>query len=894
MARTVFIHAPLAGVQRQLGKQRQEPYSSIDALNFWPVDAVSGRKVSATRPPLTAIASPGAGVNLLQRVNGDASQDPQQSMVAAYDGDIFYWDGAAWQAASMGAIALPTSRALYATTFLKEVFIMVDTDTPVVFDYDDNSVSQAVATEGTFPSDCRIACTWQGGIWVAGSVAQPHVFSGSRTGDPYDWDFAAPDTDTGGAFTATGENFGLIGEAITALIPFTEDVLIIATEQTMWALRGHPRRGGVLENISQTIGVLGQGAWTQDASGRVFFMSRNGVGVLQGGGAPSLVSRQFIPDDLVGLTHEYLDPKICLAYDNRYNAVHVTVRGDQEQAWFYDLDTGGFHPMSFAAYPYVLLNFPPLEAEAVSAVLYGGTGYGGVARFNTNGSESFLYRLIVGPFQISPSPMRKSMIVRAQHIFNGGTTESDSNIIVGTWVGGTADDCYNKYLNDQRVGAHRVTMPKVIFNNGRVFPRLDGHFALIEITNGAASSGTKVIYEGTQIDLEDTGTAKRSIGRVGGSFDPSSDFNPARWSAVAVATPLAPSSISATERTDAMLFIDLSRMPAGWWSAVHSTGRDIRVTRDNNTLLPRDVINFDKDAQTGLLVVKATVEESDPAVVRVYAGNPTVLGPDVTAAAGQYNTYPDYVHLFVPDGGLGDRTRNQLAGTNENGVITSGGAAGPLGAAATSYSNTINGWAQYLFDDPVTFSGRAAVLYYQKITAFDLTGTANQELHGASILSNSGSWSLLNALYRNDTVIGQPSDGFSALANDDMSASTFLYPVADDFATVAEGSIPDPSNFHAVAVEYVDGGFVQVRMRSSAGGTTSAFNANFSSDLDFATDPYIGVQIGLNNSTFGAPDVAHDLSLVMICDTTATGSDFHNYWLRMIDQSAFWGTWSLG
>lgn len=691
MARKLIVQPPIGGIQRQLGFQSTPPYASIESVNFWPRDAVTGRAVSATRPPLDNIDSPGAGVNLLVRVNGDATQTPQISMVSAYAGNLYWWDGDSWQAATMGSVAVPTSRAVYAATFLKRVFIMDDTLAPIVFNYADKTVTQAVATAGTFPVDCRVAATWQGALWVAGAAAQPQVFSASRTGDPFDWDFT--DEDTGAAFTATGENSGLLSEAITALIPHTSATMVIASENSMSVMRGHPLRGGSFESISSTVGVLGQGAWALGPNDDLYFLSKAGLCVLKAGAAnPTIVSQKKIPDDLLGLTHTLLDPKVSMAYDSRWNGIHIAVRGDEQQAWWYDLESGGFHQMTFSGYPHVMLSFSPLEGEAVSGVLYGGEGYGGVARFDTTGSEYITSWLLTGPVKISPGSLDKSIIEQARHYLSGQTSDSTGSTI-RMWCGVTPEDAYNKYLAGTRVNMFEATIPTLLRNGGKCSPRVGGGAMMIEIF--CEGIGRSVSYEGTELELEAAGQNHFINSRVGADFDPAFIISPPTGTAGGPTTrqpytldPLDPSyrfysqywssvataSASALDEDteDMPLLIDLSNLPGAWWLAVADDGSDIRPTTSNNRQLPFDLLAFDKDAETGLLVVRQMDYMTDLSngTVKLYAGNPYVGSPSVESAIGQYAAYEDDLAIFSPSGGAENRTSWDF-------TITENGALGP-------------------------------------------------------------------------------------------------------------------------------------------------------------------------------------------------------------------------
>jgi len=655
---TLFVQPSIAGIKRQLTYQEQPPLSSIESVNMFPFDPVTGRKGSSTRPPMVAFPTPGLNVNMLARVNGTAVQSPQSSMLAASNGALFWWNGASWTSAAMGSLAVDTGRTVFSTTFLTKVFVLNSgtPNGPLVFNYTDNSVATPIATAGTFPVGARIGATWQGGIWLGGSEAEPHVFAGSRTGDPLDWDFAQ--TDTGAAFTATGEAFGLIADPISAMFPLSGDVLIIGSENAVWALRGHPNRGGVLEQISRTVGILGQGAWTQTPDGRVYFLSHAGLSVLDAGGSTiTSVSRDSIPDELFLDQYDFYNPQVNLEYDPRFNGIHITVRGVEEQAWWFDLDTNGFNQLTFGEYPFVLLYFSPVEAEGQSAVLYGspGTRYGGISRYDTTGVELFDYRVLSGPIKISESLIQQSKVQTAQFLIDGGTTENSTSMNIKLWAGVTAEDVYNRFLVNDASAVSSTPVSTLIVNGGRTQPRITGTALMVELSGTTDSVvPERLVYEGVELELIEAGRSRRLPGRVGGQFDPSASFNSSQWTMYATAT-----SPAAGEE-DFVMYIDLSTMPTLWWNTIHPTGRDLRVATVGNTLLPYDLVHFDASAKTGFLVTRSakTLNSSGSNAIRIWAGNPTVFAPGPSSTIGQFNAYGPKILGFFPDGASNTRTGN--------------------------------------------------------------------------------------------------------------------------------------------------------------------------------------------------------------------------------------------
>lgn len=680
------VQPPIGGTVRSTSEQTQPPFTSHNSVNFWPIDVMTGRAVPATRPGLTSAPTPGGTVNLLARVNGSVAMKPFQSMIANINGQIYWWDDDVWVIAT-GATSndVVTTRAVFAQAFLQQVFICNDTTKPLVFDYTTGATAVLVETAGMAPSDVRIAAVWQGALWLAGEIANPHILYGSRTGDAYDWDYSVPLDDTGGAFATTGENEGLLTGPITALIPQTSDTMIVSTIEGLIAMRAHPRRGGIFDPFGPAKYVLGQGAWCKGPDGTIYMITNAGFETLspEVGAVPVLISDKLLPDELKGLDYVYEDPVINMEYDTRWNGVIITVRGEQQQAWLYDLKNGGFHAMNFAeGYPFVLMEFPPFSQLNSSGVLFGGVGYGGLAFFDRGSTEVFESTITVGPIPISDSVMTKNMISKGRFIFGRDSPKDDDTTqsILMLAVGTDGQDAINKLA----IGEidYTANLKQIKANSGIALPRVSGCYLAFVIDQ----IGGQFSFEGLELKLEPKGdnNVQRSE-QLSVAFDPTdfgadSDFNEDDWNGYIENAPIDP---ICTPLTDWTHWLDLSILPVAWWAKVQFDGRDIRCTNNANDSIPIDLVHFNKTNKTGFLAIKLT--QTIPArPIRVWVGNDTVGAPAKTDTYGQYNAYDSNWKAFWPDGADLDRTINVNHLTMANvGVAYLG--TGTIGVQSTDY-----------------------------------------------------------------------------------------------------------------------------------------------------------------------------------------------------------------
>lgn len=513
---SIQIEPPLGGVNRSFGFQKQPLYTAIDILNMWLFNAADGRHVLATRPDLTAITSPGTGVNLLAQVTAGGSGKPAQGLVAAAAGSLKFWTGSGWTA-SGGAqhASVSTGRQVFASPLDKFLVIANDTDL-LVYDYAANSCATIVASAGTAPTGCPIITTHMGSIMVAGKSGQENVIFSSRTGNHTDWDTSQPATDPARAFATNLETDGRVNEPISAMIQFTADQTIIAGPTSMRVMRGHLSRGGIVDVISMTVGVLGQNAWCLDGNGNLFFMSKSGLASIPAGSnsPPALVSSKKMPDSLRGIAYDYTNPNISMAYSARWNSIYIAVSGDQSQSWMYDIESGGFVRMSFDVYPTVMMAFDPFVEFNKCGVLWGGDGYGGLAQFDRTGTETNKpsYHAFIGPIAMSSDPQHKAKLTYARVVL--GANSNDENGVVALYTGTDGEDAFVRAFNDLPFRRYLVKHKTLQQMNNVCNTSLAGS-ALMLVISGRAGHTT---FEGATFSAADAGI-NRDLRVIGYGYD---------------------------------------------------------------------------------------------------------------------------------------------------------------------------------------------------------------------------------------------------------------------------------------------------------------------------------------------------------------------------------------
>lgn len=197
-----------------------------------------------------------------------------------------------------------------------------------------NTLGKWIATIGQVPVDCPIVCRFNGRLVLGGAVSAPHLWYQSAQNNPLDFDYSS--TSPSGAVAGTSTEVGVIGEPLTAIVPYKDDFMIYGCNQQMWMQLGDLRFGGSIVNISRTVGIVGRSAWCFTPEGEFVWLSRDGVYMLNPGaaGQPIPVSREKLPMELMSVDAE--THGVHMAWNERDRGIHIfiTKEGDQTDSWF--------------------------------------------------------------------------------------------------------------------------------------------------------------------------------------------------------------------------------------------------------------------------------------------------------------------------------------------------------------------------------------------------------------------------------------------------------------------------------------------------------------------------------------------------------------------------------
>ena len=213
------------------------------------------------------------------------------------------------------------------------------------------------ATAGSMPVDAagrsaRILATWNGRTCLSGFLADPQNVFMSAKDDPRNWDYAPSIPVPTQAVALSAAYAGLIGDKVTALIPWSDDVLIIGCEHSIWQLTGDPMLGGAIDNVCYGIGIAFGESWCLDPNKVVYFFStRGGVFTILPGQQPQRISTP-ISHRLYSVNISEDEQVITMGWDDRAQGLHLFVtplnRRESATHYFWDKRYSAWWPVRYA------------------------------------------------------------------------------------------------------------------------------------------------------------------------------------------------------------------------------------------------------------------------------------------------------------------------------------------------------------------------------------------------------------------------------------------------------------------------------------------------------------------------------------------------------------------
>lgn len=324
---------PVKGLSDALSYTEQSPLTTVDCQNVRGFDPSTGRLRGGSRAGHTKYNSSTVNssnavqyidqVSVGSAVSGNTVRTTYNVAVAG--GTVKLFTSGSFTTATNGSAALDTTSPFLWGSELFGVIYFADGVNAKKWTAATNTVAAWTPSAGSLPASTskpRLICTWRGRIVLSGVVGDDQNWFMSAVNNALDWDYAPATITSTIAIAGNNSAAGKVGDLVTALIPFNDDVLVFGGDHSLWQMSNDPGDNGRIDRISDVTGVaFGPQTWCKDDKGRVYFWgSRGGLYRLVPGSQPEKLSDP-IETRLASISLTTTIPH--LIWDDKYQSVMV-------------------------------------------------------------------------------------------------------------------------------------------------------------------------------------------------------------------------------------------------------------------------------------------------------------------------------------------------------------------------------------------------------------------------------------------------------------------------------------------------------------------------------------------------------------------------------------------
>lgn len=443
---------PLGGVSRRVGYREQgRPYTAPWAVNCRTVGPSESRKRGGSRPGLVKLCASdlgevvalfpiayvdSGGTRRYDLVYVDSNglvgyvragtatlltaevEDYNGDDVLDFNGDTILFGSTVTAGVDQGAVR--AGKVYFADTTLKS------------YDPATGIVATVTATAGVIPPAEPLIASYRDRIFLAGLTQAWYC---SRVSRPDDWDFGAAMEDDSRSMSGQLSSSGLMGDVITAMIPVMDRALVLATENTLWVLRGDPTTG-TLVNVSEGVGIISQDAWAMGPDGVLVFLSNDGVYAWDAASnaAPIRFSAERVPEELLDV--DLSAYTVSMEHDPVERGFHLFLTPADPATvanhWWIDVDNKALWPQRFQA------GHQPLS---VAALTEGGRGtfvlgsQDGYLRYFSDGQDDdgsdLESHVLIGPVRLAPDDVRDAVLAEIHGVVDGLAGSMTWRVVMG-------------------------------------------------------------------------------------------------------------------------------------------------------------------------------------------------------------------------------------------------------------------------------------------------------------------------------------------------------------------------------------------------------------------------------------------------------------------------------
>jgi len=228
---------------------------------------------------------------------------------------------------------------------------------------------------------CTIIASWLGRVVLSGKNDDPQNWFMSAIGDPLDYDYLGGNADTGAVQGSSTTKFGELASPVSALIPGSGTRLYVGGLNSLHVLTGDPLWDNSAQHaLSLDVGVVGPYAWCYGPNKSVYFMSENGLYLLEPNDFDVTQSDRLSAGKFDKTFGDVAFDSVTtfLAYDYKNHGVHIFVTPRQQGSgpakhFYYDRRANSFWPMELPSVvgPTALYDFRS-EGPELRRILMGG------------------------------------------------------------------------------------------------------------------------------------------------------------------------------------------------------------------------------------------------------------------------------------------------------------------------------------------------------------------------------------------------------------------------------------------------------------------------------------------------------------------------------------------
>lgn len=429
-------------------------------------------------------------------------------LVLASGGSIYGLSQNLLQIAVNGASAMTAERNQIMMQSAFQRTFMLDGTRSKQWNQADNTVSTWTASSGVLPVGGRLITLWRGRMVIAGVVTDPHNWFMSKLGDAFDWNYSPAVTTVIQAVAGNNADAGLVGDIITALIPFTDDQLIFGGDHTIYRMTGDPAAGGTIDLVSDQTGIAFGKAWAKSPDGTLFFWGTDGIYRMAPGGGMENISKGRIDSryrsvdpafNRVFMEWNYQEAclYILIVPSNIATATRMLVWDSRADAWWED------------AYP---------ASQGPNCMLAFDSGYLTETAFLLGGRDSFVRKVDETPNLGDDGVAITSRVRIAPMIVDNHAAELVVNDVMAVLAKNSGPAFLDIYTGQSAEECQTATTPKVhrllahAGRNASTRRRVRGYATQLALS---ANSTTSWALEGLTVAFGNSGRPRKEVA-IGG------------------------------------------------------------------------------------------------------------------------------------------------------------------------------------------------------------------------------------------------------------------------------------------------------------------------------------------------------------------------------------------